>query len=142
MQVELTSIERVPRISKTTNKPFISVVIKTNTHGEQKLSGFANQGNAGWEVGDHVEITVEQKGQYLNFKNGEEHRNSMSTQPTSPASDARLTNMIEFKVLPELEQQKAGIAELKFLIQALGERLERFLSAAEKTEITTEDVPF
>lgn len=55
-----------PLVSKA-GKPYTSVRIKTEKHGDQYLSGFGNKDNADWKVGDEVEIEVEQKGEYLNF---------------------------------------------------------------------------
>lgn len=67
MQVTITQITRTPRVSKKTGKPFVSVSIKTQEHGDKYLSGFASLDNADWEVGDTVEVQIEQKGEYLNF---------------------------------------------------------------------------
>lgn len=59
--------------------------------------------------------------------------------PLTPNGD-RLANLIEFKILPLLEQNNAGIQKLEYLIAALGDRLE-FLTKGTK-EIGTEDSPF
>lgn len=67
MKVTLTAVNRKDRVSTKTGKPFVSVGIKTNEHGEKWLSGFGNAGNASWKVGDVVDIDIEQKGEYLNF---------------------------------------------------------------------------
>lgn len=62
----LTSVQRYEKTSAS-GKPYTSLVIKTQSHGERTLSGFGNASNAMWKPGDEVEITVEQKGAYLNF---------------------------------------------------------------------------
>lgn len=67
MQVTLTAVNRKERVSSRTGKPFISLGIKTNEHGEKWLSGFDSKETKEWKSGDKVEIEVEQKGEYLNF---------------------------------------------------------------------------
>jgi len=49
-------------------KPYTSIRIKTDRHGDKFLSGFGDKDNAGWNVGDEIEIEVKQEGEYLNFK--------------------------------------------------------------------------
>lgn len=48
-------------------KPYTSLRIKTNEHGDKFMSGFDNAQTKDWKVGDTVEIDVEQNGEYLNF---------------------------------------------------------------------------
>lgn len=67
MQVTITRISDKERVSQRTGKPFTSRSIQTNEHGSAWLSGFAGKDNAGWKVGDTVEVEVETKGEYLNF---------------------------------------------------------------------------
>lgn len=64
-----TSKQGLPLLDRN-QRPFQRVAIQTETHGKQWLSGFAYQGSPmlSWKVGDEVEIEVEQKGQYLNFR--------------------------------------------------------------------------
>ena len=66
MQVTLNYVKRTPKTSQA-GKPYTSLSIKTNEHGEKWLSGFGNKDNQNWAEGDTVEIEVEQKGEYLNF---------------------------------------------------------------------------
>ena len=47
-------------------KPYTRCLIDT-TDG-RKVSGFRNEISAGWKQGDEVEIDIEQKGEYWNFK--------------------------------------------------------------------------
>ena len=49
-------------------RPYTRVGIKTMQYGEKWLSGFENRQNANWKEGDSVEVIVEQKGEYLNFR--------------------------------------------------------------------------
>ena len=48
----------------------------------------------------------------------------------TPAT-AELKNILQLQLIPQIDQTKAAIAEVKFLIQALGDRLEKVLSAEE-----------
>ena len=49
-------------------RPYTRVGIKTMQYGEKWLSGFENRQNANWREGDTVELVVEEKGEYLNFR--------------------------------------------------------------------------
>lgn len=61
-----TNKEGQPLMGKN-GKPYSSIRIKTNVHGDKLLSGFGNKDNALWNVEDEVEIIVTENGQYLNF---------------------------------------------------------------------------
>lgn len=52
------------------HKPYARVGIQTQEHGKTWLSGFAYTGEKPleWKVGDEVEVDVESKGQYTNFR--------------------------------------------------------------------------
>lgn len=74
-KVTLTFIKATERTSAKTNKPFTSLSIKTQEHGEKYLSGFQNKDNKDWRVGDTVEIEVKESEKldkegkpYLNFE--------------------------------------------------------------------------
>lgn len=80
MKVVITKITRQdkdkkgnPYMTKATpnkpSRPYTRVGLKTQEHGDKWLSGFENRTNANWKEGDSVEIEVEQKGEYLNFRN-------------------------------------------------------------------------
>lgn len=98
MQITLTAVSRKEKTSKA-GKPFTSVGIRCNEYGERWLSGFANKDNAGWKVGDTVEVDVETKGEYLNFS---VPKASMS--PLGNAGNAEIKNYLEFKIMPVLAQ--------------------------------------
>ena len=49
-------------------KPYTRLAIKCEEHGDKWLSGFQGSRNASWKEGDTVDIIVEQKGEYLNFR--------------------------------------------------------------------------
>lgn len=67
MKVKLTNIFTKERMSAKTGKPFTSMSIKTEQHGDKWLSGFKGKENEHWRQGDEVDIIFEQKGEYLNF---------------------------------------------------------------------------
>lgn len=52
-----------------TGKPYSKMNLKAKEYGDRYISGFANQSNEKWKAGDVVEVIIEQKGEYLNFKN-------------------------------------------------------------------------
>lgn len=81
-KVTLTKVNKTQRTSSKTGKPFTSVGIITVEYGDKKwLSGFENKKTENWREGDVVEIVVEQKGEYLNFKTPDvEARATMVTQ--------------------------------------------------------------
>lgn len=72
MKVKLIQITRRDKVSSKTNKPYVSLLIKTQEHGDKFLSGFGNKDNSDWKEGDSVEITVtavQKDGkEYLNFE--------------------------------------------------------------------------
>lgn len=72
-----TKKDGTPLVSST-GKPYTSLRIKTNAHGDQYLSGFDNAATKNWKVGDEVEIEVEQKGEYLNFSTPKSNGGGMS----------------------------------------------------------------
>ena len=96
MKITITAVSRKQRTSARTGKPFTSLGLKTQEHGEKWLSGFGNVDNADWKAGDTVEVEIEEKNGYLNF--------STPKKDNTPQTDNRLINLIEFKVLPLLEE--------------------------------------
>lgn len=48
-------------------RDYTRVNIQVAEHGQKWVSGFGSKENANWKEGDTVEITIEQKGEYLNF---------------------------------------------------------------------------
>ena len=56
-----------------TGRTYTRLGLKTREHGDKWLSGFQNQTNTNWKIGDVVEIEVEEVAgkdgkQYLNFR--------------------------------------------------------------------------
>lgn len=117
MKTKLTFVKRTERTSSKTGKPFTSISIKTEAHGDKYLSGFGNSDNASWEAGTEVEIdtsSVNKDGkEYINF--------TTPKKAVTPQTESRTANLIEFKVIPMLEnldirlsrlEQKAGVIEV------------------------------
>ena len=44
------------------------VAFKCKEYGDKYVSGFGNRTNKDWKVGMEVEVEIEEKGQYINFK--------------------------------------------------------------------------
>lgn len=74
MEVNLTKV-----IRQTTDKKgdalktkdgrnYTRLLLKTTEYGDKFISGFDNAATKAWKEGDKVEVEVEQKGEYLNFK--------------------------------------------------------------------------
>lgn len=102
MEVTLVKVKRTPRISKTSGKAYVSLGIMTNVHQERWLSGFDNKDTAAWKEGDTVQIDVEEKGEYLNFKPAGVGRAPAATETAK--IDSRAVNMLTFEVLPKLDK--------------------------------------
>ncbi len=98
MNVKIMAIKRTPRIGKISKKAFVGLGLKTDQHGDKWLSGFGGPENEHWNVGDTVDIEVEQVGEYMNFK-------TLKVNAVSKAAgdDSRVFNLINLKILPLLE---------------------------------------
>ena len=74
MEVKLNKIYRSDKdkngnpLKTQDGRAYTRVAIQTQEHGTKWLSGFENRANANWKEGGVVEINVEQKGEYLNFR--------------------------------------------------------------------------
>ena len=91
-------------------RPYTSVRIRTQEHGEKLISGFGNQENAGWKAGDTVDLIIEEKNGYMNF--------SLPTLVKDAPSDAivaRLENFVSFKLEPLAVKLQAAIDRLEAL---------------------------
>lgn len=106
MKVTITSIFKKERISQA-GKPFTSMSIKTQEHGDKWLGGFLSEGNKDWVVGDTVDIEISTKGDYLNYSLPKSENRPSQSQ--SPESIARLTNLIEFGTIGRLDKLEAKI---------------------------------
>ena len=56
-----------PYVAQKTGKPYTKCNIKCAEYGDKYLSGFGNAVTKTWNVGDSVDIEIEQRGEYLNF---------------------------------------------------------------------------
>ena len=70
----LTSIQRYNKdkegnpLKTKDGRPYTRLVIRCKEYGDKMLSGFDSIQTQSWQEGDTVEVEVEQKGEYLNFK--------------------------------------------------------------------------
>lgn len=77
MKIKITKIARyttdkngqplIFKSGKNEGKPYTSVRLQSDQHGERWISGFGDDINAKWTEGQEVDIMIEEKGQYLNF---------------------------------------------------------------------------
>lgn len=74
MEINLTKVfrsdknkEGKPLMTKD-GRPYTKLAIKAQEYGDKWLSGFDGYATKNWKEGDKVEVEVEQKGEYLNFK--------------------------------------------------------------------------
>lgn len=82
MEVTLTRVFRSWKdkegndlVSKSGRK-YEKVLIKCQEYGDRWVSGFGSKSNQNWKEGDTVNIVVEEKGEYLNFKTVETNETS------------------------------------------------------------------
>ena len=79
MEVKITQLHKSDKDKEgkayvgKNGRPYTRLGLKTQEHGDKWLSGFGNQTNANWKIGDVVEIEVEEVAgkdgkQYLNFR--------------------------------------------------------------------------
>ena len=78
-------------------RPYERVAIKTIETGDKYISGFGNQENQNWKIGDQIQIVVEQKGEYLNFKELKEN-DLLNTRVTKLEKDVE--ELKKFLVMP------------------------------------------
>jgi hypothetical protein len=97
MKVKITAIRREQKTSKA-GKPYTSLAIQTQQYAERWISGFGNKGNEGWRENDEVEITVEDTGKFLNFKNEDGFTKARDV------GNAEVKNALTLKVIPMLEK--------------------------------------
>lgn len=122
MQVTINQIFREQKQSKT-GKPYTSLRIKTMEHGDKWLSGFGNLSNKNWQEGSTVEIQVEEKGQYLNFKDMSERAPSKTWDKINELDD-RLSKLEALLIKNPMKEAPA-------------DKMTKI-----ESEMTTEDLPF
>lgn len=106
---------------------YTRVTIKTEEHGDKMISGFENEITKSWNIGDEVDIKVEQKGEYLNF--------------STPKKDDAVNS--------KLEQILNGITSIKLKLTNMEANMPKLTSAGTKVpdfsevdDISPEDIPF
>ena len=116
MEVTLTRVARFttkkdgsPLITSK-GRPYESVRIQTQEHGERWVSGFGNPLNKDWKAGDKLDLLIEEKNGYLNFSSPTQVKNA-----PNDAIVARLENFITFKLEPLTVKLQAAIDRLEAL---------------------------
>lgn len=66
MILTITKVYKKERNTK--NGPAMSLAVMTKEYGEKWIGGWESELNTNWKIGDQIEATVEQNGQYLNYK--------------------------------------------------------------------------
>ena len=106
MKVKLTSVQRYTTdkdnqpLKTKDGRPYTRITIRCAEYGDKFLSGFDNFQSQNWKQGDTVDIEVEQKGEYLNFKIPNKFE-KLENEITS--LKLRITNL-EKKVLPPVKE--------------------------------------
>jgi hypothetical protein len=121
-----------PLMTKT-GKPYVSIRVKTNEHGDKFISGFGNAQNENWKVGDEVEMDIEQKGEYLNFT---------MPKPTDVLKGDLETVKIDIE---RIYREVFAIRETLVMLRQLMEKAKVIPSnesAEYPDEINPEDIPF
>lgn len=95
MLVKITAIKRTDRVSKA-GRPFVSLGMKVEQYGDKWISGFGGDENREWKVGDEVDVEIETKENYLNFK-------TLKSKPQVNGDISRVMNYLEFKVMERLQ---------------------------------------
>lgn len=81
IRIDWANKDGQPYINKF-QQPYARVAIQTVETEAKWLSGFAKSGDAAlnWKVGDEVDIQIEEKGQYLNWKHPKRTQNDSQAQ--------------------------------------------------------------
>ena len=114
MKVVLTAVNRKQRTSQRTGKPFTSLGIKTQEHGEKWLSGFDNAYTKDWKAGDTVEIEVEVKGEYLNWSLP---KKADAGPAANNGATAEIKNILMMGVITRLDKVLAWIDRQEYIAE-------------------------
>ena len=74
MKLTLTQVQRFTNdkegnpLKTRDGRPYTRLLIRAKEYGDKSLSGFDGEQAKDWKEGQEVEVEVEQKGEYLNFK--------------------------------------------------------------------------
>src|SRR5882757_5637453 len=107
MNAKIIDLKRENKTSKA-GKAFISLRLKTDVHPGKWVSGFGGDENSHWQIGDTVDIEIESKGEYLNFKT-----NKVNAVSKGDGEASKLYNLINLKVLPLLEFMAEDLKALR-----------------------------
>lgn len=108
MHITLTQVNRYTTskdgspLKTKDGRPYTSVRVKCVEYGDKILSGFENHVTKSWKEGDKVEVEVEEKGDYLNFR----------TPKKEGVSDAKLEQVLNYLAALRVDVTKIlGIIE-------------------------------
>jgi hypothetical protein len=104
MQIKILDIKRTNRTSKA-GRPFVSLSLKTEQYGDRWVSGFGGPENEKWAIGDTVEVEIETKGDFLNFK-------TIKMNPVQ-GDTSRVMNFLEYKVMAALQFMQEDIKAIR-----------------------------
>lgn len=103
--VKLTDVSREQKWSQRTSKPYEAVRLRTVEFGDRFLSGFGNEDNKSWQVGDEVAliITESQKTDrtgrpYLNFETVKKQRSAAPQGGGMPVEVVKLLTAMKLEI--------------------------------------------
>lgn len=109
-KVQLTRVYRGEQETKKGLLPKIG--IKTTTHGDKWLSSFQVRGTEAWKEGDEVDIEIEEKGQYLNFRQLDRGGEAVSVDKGLEERVKWLENRVaDIEKYLKAKQEKEAVAE-------------------------------
>ena len=94
-------------------RPYEKLGLKAQEYGDRWISGFGNRTNQNWKEGDQVEVEIEEKGQYLNFKTIDKEEvqlNEMKTILTNIAVQMTTLGIKIDKIGRMLEGEKKSVS--------------------------------
>lgn len=122
-------------------RPYTSLRIKTQEHGDKFLSSFDGPETKEWKVGDTVDIEVEQKGDFLNFSYPKKPRGGAGI---SPEQFAKIDQKLDI-IITELKMIRGGAKVAQPVAQpkpAVEERNPFEMEDPAVEGFAPEDIPF
>ena len=129
MILNILGISRKPKQTQYGEK--ISVGLKTKEYGEKWLNGWADEVNSNWQKGQAVEATVEQKGDWLNFKATKPSVSPQAVNTPAPSQNAYTSHLGATKGQPETNWDRISWGKCKTLFLVEAYKLGKLLTEAE-----------
>jgi hypothetical protein len=130
-KITIKEIQRINKHSDKKDKDYVSVVI-VDEQG-RKMSGFSDETNKNWKVGQEVEVDIEKKGGYLNFRLPRKFEHKAERSIYSSLFEEIISNFAKELI------DKFG--EFEERIDDLERRMHKMENIGEKIE-EIDDVPF